>query len=320
MEFGMSRSHGLHNMETGVTPTGAVSAVVFDIQRFSLHDGPGIRTTVFLKGCPLRCVWCQNPESNGMQPEIAFYRERCVRCFDCKAICPRGAILSGEWRVDYDRCNACGECCTGCRQQALVLVGKRWDSASLARELIKDLDFYRDSGGGVTFSGGEPMMQVDFLMQVIPNLRARGIHINLETSGAFPWSAMEQLMEMTDLIYFDVKLMDPVLHLTHTRSDNRMIHDNFRRLSQGFRGLQPRMPLIPGITDTERNLIETARFLKTNGHKSIHCLPYHSFGDAKLARIQSNREPFGKRNPVAADPQWVTAIFEKEGIDVVIYR
>ncbi|MFZ5572358.1 MAG: glycyl-radical enzyme activating protein [Thermodesulfobacteriota bacterium] len=295
------------------------SAVVFDVQRFSLHDGPGIRTTVFLKGCPLRCAWCQNPESHKAEPEIAFYAERCVRCFDCLSVCPRGAISAGPRRVADEHCNACGACSKVCRQQALVLVGRSRDADSLAEEVKRDLDFYQDSGGGVTFSGGEPMLHSAFLLQVIPRLRQVGMHVNLETSGAFPWNAMEPLLAMLDLIYFDLKIMDPALHAVHTRADNRGILRNFTMLSERFPPLQARMPLIPGITDTESNLVETARFLKASGHHCIHCLPYHPLGEAKLARIASELEPFGNRNPAAADPRRAISILQQEGIDAVIY-
>lgn len=185
---------------------------------------------------------------------------------------------------------------------------------------MRDLDFFTDSGGGVTFSGGEPMLHADFLEMLVPRLRANGIHINLETSGAFHWEAMERLMGDLDLIYYDLKLMDPVLHHTHIRADNRGILGNFRRLSTRFQSLQARMPLVPGCNDTKDNLTALARFLQENGHTSIHCMPYHALGEAKLGRIHSELGPLHLGNPVDTDFQQVAALFEKEGVHAVIYE
>ncbi len=311
----MLNQHFKSNTARGTGP----AAVVFDIQRFCLHDGPGIRTTVFLKGCPLRCAWCQNPESHNPRPEMAFYGERCSRCFQCKSACPHGAILDTDGRLDYKRCNGCGECALHCRQQALVRLGSVWDINDLELELRRDLDFFKDSGGGVTFSGGEPMLHADFLDSLLPRLRAGGIHINLETSGAFSWPDIERLLGNINLIYYDLKLMDPVLHQRHTRADNSIILSNFRKLAACFQPLQARMPLIPGINDTQADLLAVARFLQENGHNSIHCLPYHSLGEAKLGRIHSDLRPLHRQNPAGTDFQQVSAIFAKEGIHAVIY-
>jgi pyruvate formate lyase activating enzyme len=298
----------------------AAAAVLFDVQRFSLHDGPGIRTTLFFKGCPLRCAWCQNPESQKGQPEIAFFGDRCVGCFQCREVCPEQAIVNGaDHRVDYTRCNHCGRCADSCPGGALVMVGRLWDAENLALDVARDTDFFVESGGGVTLSGGEPMAQASFLVRLLPKLKARGIHINMETCGVFRWDVMAPLLPMLDLIYFDLKLMDSQRHRYYTGGDNRLIHANFTRLADGVGTVTPRIPLIPGISDTEENLRETARFLRRAGHSRVHCLPYHNWGEAKMARIQGARAPMNLDRAAGKDRETVAAIFSREGIDALVY-
>jgi pyruvate formate lyase activating enzyme len=161
-------------------------AVIFDIQRFSIHDGPGIRTTVFFKGCPLRCAWCQNPESHQPKPEIAFYKQRCSKCLTCKEACPENAILENpDQRIDYNKCIVCSQCVSACLYEALKTVGAMWDIEQLLEEIKKDTDFFFDSGGGITLSGGEPAVQSRFLKHFLPLLKDQGVHINMETCGVF---------------------------------------------------------------------------------------------------------------------------------------
>lgn len=300
--------------------SGMARACVFDIQRFSLHDGPGTRTTVFLKGCPLRCAWCQNPESHRKEPEIAFYRERCARCFACRDVCPEGAILDGSGRrVDHDRCTGCGACARACPNGGLRLIGAEWDAGMLAAELLKDRDHFRDSGGGVTLSGGEPMVHPRFVLELFGALRKEKIHTAIETCGVFRWRDMERLLPHTGLIYYDLKHMDDRAHRAHTGSGNRRILDNFLRLSRCFSDLQARMPLIPGFNDGAENIGATAAFLKKAGRRSIHCLPYHNLGEAKIPRIRTSLAPLGIAGQDGGDLAPVRHLFRKDGIDAIIY-
>jgi glycyl-radical enzyme activating protein len=207
-----------------MAPRDPQEGLLFDLQRFSLHDGPGIRSTVFFKGCPLRCRWCQNPESHTCTPEMAFYQERCQACFCCEAVCPEQAITRRpEARIDFARCSACGACAAVCDSQAIVTIGQRWPVDRLVAEIEKDRDFFEDSGGGVTLSGGEPMGQHAFLACLLPALKARGRHVALETCGVFTWQQMEPLLPHLDLIYFDLKHMAPDIHRDLTGRDNTLI-------------------------------------------------------------------------------------------------
>ena len=301
-------------------PNLARSAIVFDIQRFSLHDGPGIRTTIFFKGCPIRCTWCQNPESHKTRPEIAFYAEQCQESFRCASVCPNDAILTtGPQRVDYSKCSGCGDCALACNFDALRLIGRSWSATALLNEILKDKDYFFDSGGGVTLSGGEPMLQAPFLQTFLPRVQEHDIHVTLETCGVFKWQAIARVLPYLDLIYYDLKHMNSAMHKKYTGVDNRLILDNFAKLAAVFPGLQARMPVIPGINDDREHVVAVARFLKQNGHAAIHCLPYHDFGKAKLPRIDSDLQPLQLTSSHPGDLQPVQQIFKEEGIDVTIY-
>ena len=294
--------------------------LLFDLQRFSLHDGPGIRTTVFFKGCPLHCRWCQNPESLTHAPEMAFYHERCESCFRCEAVCPEQAIISQpEARIDFSLCSACGACTAVCHQRAIVTIGFTWPIDRLVAQLVRDRDFYQDSGGGVTLSGGEPLGQHSFLTRLLPQLKAEGLHVALETCGVFAWQQIEPLLPHLDLIYFDLKHMAPDIHKALTGMDNTLIQENFKRLAPRFAHLRARMPLVPGMNDDEANLRATARFLREHRHDRIHCLPYHNLGEAKLARLQTDLKPLNTCRMTSERLDWVKDIFTQEGIHAVVY-
>ncbi len=300
--------------------TGAGAGLIFDIQRFSIHDGPGIRTAVFFKGCPLDCAWCQNPESKKHRREIAFYAESCHGCFACADACPEDAILeSPEKRIDFTRCNACGKCVTVCIHKGLRMIGKSPDPAGLLREIEKDRDFFDDSGGGITLSGGEPLVQTDFLSRLLPMIKNSGLHLNVETSGMFNLKRVAKLLPYMDLIYFDIKHMDDAMHKRYTGRGNRTILENFSELSKRFSPIQARMPVVPGGNDGRQNIEAVSEFLEMHGHGSIHCLPYHRLGESKIGRIDSKQEPMNVRAPSARDLETVREIFKKKGIDAVVY-
>lgn len=295
-------------------------AIIFNIQRFCLHDGPGLRTTLFFKGCPLCCAWCQNPESISSEAQMAFVAARCRRCFQCAGACGSAAILrSEEARIDYKRCTVCGRCADICPAESLTLVGRSWPVDVLMAEILRDLDFFRDSGGGITLSGGEPMQQWRFLKDFLPEVKRQGVHITLETSGFFDRVNIEPLLPYLDLIYFDLKHMDAKVHRHYTGAGNGRILDNFSRLSSAPNPLVPRMPIVPGVNDTEENVCETSRFLLRHGHQSIHCLPYHGLGAAKVRWINTPLKPLHLASMDADACAPVRQMFEKEGIHAVIY-
>jgi len=295
-------------------------ALIFNVQRFCLHDGPGIRTTLFFKGCPLRCAWCQNPESISPEAQMAFIAERCKGCFQCADACEKTAILrSADVRIDYSRCNVCGRCAEVCPANSLTLVGRRRPLDALMGEVLRDQDFFLDSGGGITLSGGEPLLQWHFLEDFLPQVKQRDIHVTLETCGYFDWVHIQPLLPFLDLIYFDLKHMDTKIHRRYTGAGNRRILDNFARLSGASPPLVPRMPIVPGVNDSKENISETARFLLRHGHHSIHGLPYHGLGANKIRWINTSLQPLHLSSLDAAACAPIKRTFEKEGIHAVIY-
>ena len=277
-----------------MAPTG----LVFDVQRFSVHDGPGLRTTVFFKGCPLRCAWCQNPESLHASPEVSFVAERCRGTGDCLGRCPRGAIAAGAQRVLRDRCDGCGRCVTECAFGALELVGRRVTVAELVEQVARDRPFYDASGGGVTLSGGEPTFQLEFVTALAAALRAERISCGLQTCGAFRWETVEPHLGLFDFVFFDLKLMSPEAHRQHVGGDNRTILDNARRLQAGGTRVVFRAPMVPGYTDTEENLAAMADFLQGCGVGTLRLLGYHPMGEAKRLRVGEPIPPLAVRDPL----------------------
>ena len=298
-----------------------VKALIFDIQRFCLHDGPGIRTVLFFKGCALRCAWCHNPESHQAKREIAFFSHCCIQCYDCRETCPNGAILtSPDRRIDTSMCDGCGNCVDSCLPGALRMIGKTWDTVDLLAEAVSDRDFFMTSEGGITLSGGEPMLQAAFLENFLPLLKSEGVHVTLETCGHFPWGDMEKIAPFLDLIYFDLKHMDSERHEYYTTRGNGLILDNFRKLAAGFPHLQPRMPVIPGINDDERNIVAVAALLHECARDTIHCLPYHRLGEAKRVRIGMVMPRIELNIPDRPDLKPLIERFAREGIHVIAYN
>jgi len=281
--------------------------LVFNLHRFALDDGPGIRTTVFLKGCPLSCTWCHNPESVSADVEIAFRRDLCTGCGSCSDVCPEGAISmkpEGE-RVIRERCTRCSVCCRECPSTALSAVGSYYHVDALVETLLKERIFYETSGGGVTFSGGEPTLFMDYVGTVMQKLKMKGIHVALQTSGMFNLQEFsKKLLPYIDLIFFDLKLIDSNRHREFTGRGNGLILENFRYLARNASvPVVPRIPLIPGITATRENLSGLADFLKDTGFTSATLLPYNPGGIAKAGLIG---------RPVSSLPDCMTGIKEEE--------
>lgn len=269
---------------------------VTDIQRFSLHDGPGIRTTVFLKGCSLRCFWCHNPECMNQAPEIQVFPERCIGCGACIDACESGALAFRDRALDYrrDRCVACGRCVRVCCARARVLVGVRMTAAEVACELLQDLPFYERSGGGATISGGEPVGQPDFCLAILEQLNDEGVHTALETAGNYPWEALAGLLRATDLVMMDIKHMSAAKHCQMTGVTNERILDNARRLAQTDKPVVFRTPIVPTVNDTPNEIGEIATFVRElltlrrrrgqaieNADISLELLPYHPLATDK---------------------------------------
>lgn len=271
-------------METGTTGR------VFNIQRYSLHDGSGIRTLVFLKGCPLRCLWCSNPESQKSRPELGFIEARCVGQQSCGAPCvsecAEGAVLAnGGDRPELDRnaCNGCGKCAEACCHDALKLVGREMSVAEVLAEVEKDRAFYRRSGGGITVGGGEPMAQYRFTSDLLEAAQEAYLHTAIETSGHVAWERLARVLRYVDLVHFDLKHMDPARHAELTGQTNELILSNLEKVLcvKEPRDVVIRIPVVPGCNDSVENIRESAMFVAELGFTQIELMPYHDFGASK---------------------------------------
>ena len=293
---------------------------VFDIQKFSLHDGPGIRTIVFLKGCPLACVWCANPESQKTAPEIMFNAAKCIDCGTCREVCPQHAIEASKSmdRVNRDLCDACGRCADACPTQALQLSGRQMSVAAVLTEIEKDRAFYLSSGGGVTFSGGEPLHQPRFLKHLLLACKSRGLHTVVETCGFVNWDSLEQILPFTDLFLYDIKHMDPAAHAKLTGYDNRLVLENLEALCGRGAAVILRMPVVPGVNDSTANLNAVAERMLRLGLTEIHLLPYHNYGESKYGMLGSDC-PFKDLDAMSEkDLEECKQLFEGYGLTVNI--
>jgi pyruvate formate lyase activating enzyme len=249
-----------------MSTNGSVSGIIFDIQRFSIHDGPGIRTTVFLKGCSLRCFWCHNPEGIRTKPEIRFDPTRCIGCGACIAACTHGGqTLDAEGRHIYDRteCVVCGECVEECFAEGLVLTGKTQTAEQVAAEVLRDRAFYETSGGGVTLSGGDPALQPAFSAAILALCKAEGLHTAIETAGNYPWTSLADLLPHTDLVMMDLKHIDPEKHRTATGVTNERVLATAERLAvETDKPLLFRVPVVPGVNDADEEISAIAAYVR----------------------------------------------------------
>ncbi len=298
-------------------PLEAVEGLIFDLDTFAVHDGPGIRLAVYLKGCPLSCSWCHSPESRGAASELIWMRDRCTLCGACAAACPHGVhtVDSEAHAVERSRCAVCGGCVAACPCGALQVKGQAVTAGEIAAKAQHMRSFFEHSGGGVTLTGGEVTMQADFAASVASLCRAAGVHVAVETCGACEWEVLERVVRDADLVLYDIKLIDDEAHRRWTGMTNRHILSNAARLAG--RDVQVRVPLIPGVTDTEENLRGIFQFARDAGLTSVALLPYNPSAGAKY-------EWLGLPYELDAEPQsadelaGMLAMAEQAGLDASV--
>ncbi len=274
-----------------------MTGTVFDIQRYAIYDGPGIRTAVYFKGCPLHCFWCHNPESQSAGPEMGYWQDRCTACANCVKVCPNGALQISNGGMDADsprvrrehgRCTACGACSEACPNDAMETIGYETTADEIVRQTLSDKSFYDNSGGGVTITGGEPTAQSGFLFEVLEALKGAGVHTALDTCGYFSEDLIVPLSQRADLFLYDVKHVDSARHRQATGTDPEQILANFRRIlgRVGAARVIPRIPLIPGFNTDPEDIDTIGEFLRSAGYEGpVHLLPYHGWARGKYERL-----------------------------------
>jgi len=289
-------------------------AIVFDIQRASLHDGPGIRTTVFLKGCPLECLWCHNPEAVAPTRQLFFYYDKCTQCGDCAKVCPEEVhhIAAGRHAIDYNKCTLCGKCVIACNSSALKIIGTEMTIDQVMVEVMADFDFYNNSGGGITLSGGEPLQQFVFSLALLQRCKERGINTCLETSGYVSEAHFREVLPFVDILLFDYKISGSDEHRKYTGAPNESILSN---LDIAYREGIPiilRCPVVPGINDTAQHF-KAIKALdeKYPNLKGIELLPYHDIGNNKRTSIGAEMTLEGLiTTPAEVSVKWLSQLKE----------
>jgi len=264
------------------------NGVIFDIRKYAIHDGPGIRTTVFFKGCPLRCWWCHNPEGQDIEPELVYRESRCIGCGECSRSCQREAIslVAQSISVNRENCVLCGSCCRVCPSDALSIAGKQMSVKEILEEIEKDRVFYEESGGGVTFSGGEPLLQPDFLDALLNECKERAIHTTVDTCGFARYEIIDKMRDKVDLFLYDVKTMDSRKHRKYTGASNGQILRNLEKLAEGGSSIVISFPIIPSINDDDENVTRTAEFISSLPNiLQVNLLPYHRAGIEKYKNL-----------------------------------
>ena len=302
-----------------------MTGIIFDVQRYSIHDGPGVRTLVFMKGCPLSCKWCSNPEGQESRAEIRFLPSRCVGEERCKApcvkSCPNAAISTsqgGKPTTDRVLCQGCGRCTEACWYGARLLSGRGITSEELVAEVLKDEPFYRSSCGGVTLGGGEPLAQFEFAAEFLERCKESYLHTAIETCGHVPWKHLEAVLNNIDEIYYDIKHMDSVKHKEVTGEPNGLILQNAGRLfSTNKAQIIVRVPIIPGFNDSEKSIKDISRFVAESGGKKMELLPYHRFGISKYSQLDREYELKDVQRPTEKHTQRLRSIVKSLGIKEV---
>ncbi len=299
--------------------------IVFDVQGYAIYDGPGIRTCVYLKGCPLQCYWCHNPESHKPAPEPAYNPRLCRSCGTCVKACPQQALMmdkEGKVLRDHDRCLVCGTCARDCPERAMEIIGEDTTAGQVVKKVMLDRPFFENSGGGVTVTGGEPLFQKDFLFAVLDLLKNEEVHTAIETCGFFSKDLLKPLVEKTDLFLYDIKHIDPAKHEQGTDVSNETILENFRQIVSmaGPDRIIPRIPLVPGFNADQETAKAIAGFLADAGYRGeVHIMPYHGWARdkyEKLGRLDYFRDP-GKL--AEEDLEKVKSVFSEAGFGPVAY-
>lgn len=284
---------------------------IFEIKRFAVHDGDGIRTTVFLKGCPLKCVWCHNPEGIGGTPQLAYYDQKCVGCGGCAAVCPQGAHTVAGLVHTFDRtaCIGCGKCADVCVGDALKRYGQEMTVEELLPVLLEDRMFYEQSGGGVTISGGECLLQADFCAELLKALKANGIHTAVDTCGFVSQEAIDKVLPYTDIFLYDLKAVDEAVHIRCTGQSNRLILDNLRHIDACGKPIEIRIPYVPDFNDGEMPAM-AALLAELSNVTAVKVLPYHNYAGSKYASLEME-DTLPQRLPTEEEIATAERYFEK---------
>lgn len=297
-------------------PTGTI----FDIKKYAINDGPGIRTVVFFQGCPLNCRWCHNPEGLSPQPRLMYRQNRCILCGTCATVCPQQAIhMNGMASTDRSKCDDCGKCSDICYNDARVMTGRVMTVSQVIAEIERDVPFYDQSGGGVTFSGGEPLLQPRFLRELLVTCHAHEINTTVDTSGYAAWKTLDSVREYIDLFLFDLKVMPDDRHIQYTGVSNQVILRNIQRLSQRGAHILIRIPLIPGINDDEDNLRQSGSFLSTLPRiLGVELISYHHLATAKYEALGLSFPLSETHSPNADEMQHSAVLLREFGLTVKV--
>lgn len=292
--------------------------LITNIQKYSIHDGDGIRTTVFFKGCPLKCIWCHNPETQRFEKELQYDKEKCLGCGACARVCPQGAIsmVEGKPVLDKSLCSLCGKCEVYCPEGIRETVGREYPVKALVKELMKDRMFYEQSGGGVTLSGGEVMtMSSDYIVAIAKELQKEEISLTIDTCGYVPFKKFEAILPYVDTFLYDVKVMDPELHKKYIGVDNQLILENLVKLSEAGARIYIRIPTVKEVNGNEKNMLDTIQFLKEHNitPAQVNLLTYHNTGSSKYPKLDMEYQGNDLHAPSKEEMEGFVKLFKDAG-------